>query len=207
MTEIIAHRGASRAARENTVEAFALAVAMGADGIELDVRRTARRPARRPSRCPHRRWCRRSSISTGATCPITSRSARRAGRVRGCRRHARYGQHRDQERPAEPDFDATGRSPTASCARRSPSARRTLADLVVPTGDGRRRGRLGLPACARRGCGRRARRHRAVAPERGHRALHPWVGVARPVDAATSVTPPGWPSTRGRATTRIACAS
>ena len=40
MTEIIAHRGASRAARENTVEAFALAVAMGADGIELDVRRT-----------------------------------------------------------------------------------------------------------------------------------------------------------------------
>jgi glycerophosphoryl diester phosphodiesterase len=40
MTEIIAHRGASRAARENTVEAFALAVAMGVDGIELDVRRS-----------------------------------------------------------------------------------------------------------------------------------------------------------------------
>lgn len=40
MTKIIAHRGASRAARENTVEAFALAVAMGADGIELDVRRS-----------------------------------------------------------------------------------------------------------------------------------------------------------------------
>ena len=40
MTDIIAHRGASRAAPENTVDAFALAVAMGADGIELDVRRT-----------------------------------------------------------------------------------------------------------------------------------------------------------------------
>jgi glycerophosphoryl diester phosphodiesterase len=40
MTAIIAHRGASRAARENTLEAFALAVAMGADGVELDVRRT-----------------------------------------------------------------------------------------------------------------------------------------------------------------------
>ncbi|MGH9133879.1 MAG: glycerophosphodiester phosphodiesterase [Ilumatobacteraceae bacterium] len=39
-TSVIAHRGASRAARENTVEAFRLAVAMGSDGIELDVRRT-----------------------------------------------------------------------------------------------------------------------------------------------------------------------
>jgi glycerophosphoryl diester phosphodiesterase len=39
MTDIVAHRGASRAARENTVDAFALAVAMGADGVELDVRR------------------------------------------------------------------------------------------------------------------------------------------------------------------------
>jgi glycerophosphoryl diester phosphodiesterase len=40
MTDIIAHRGASRGAHENTVEAFALAVAMGVDGVELDVRRS-----------------------------------------------------------------------------------------------------------------------------------------------------------------------
>lgn len=40
MTEIIAHRGASRAAVENTLEAFTLAVTMGVDGIELDVRRS-----------------------------------------------------------------------------------------------------------------------------------------------------------------------
>lgn len=39
--DVIAHRGASAAAPENTVEAFELAVEMGADGIELDVRRTA----------------------------------------------------------------------------------------------------------------------------------------------------------------------
>lgn len=37
---MIAHRGASRAEPENTVAAFERAVAMGADGIELDVRRT-----------------------------------------------------------------------------------------------------------------------------------------------------------------------
>jgi glycerophosphoryl diester phosphodiesterase len=40
MPSIIAHRGASRAERENTVAAFMRAVALGADGIELDVRRT-----------------------------------------------------------------------------------------------------------------------------------------------------------------------
>lgn len=41
LAAVIAHRGASAAERENTVAAFALAVALGADGIELDVRRTA----------------------------------------------------------------------------------------------------------------------------------------------------------------------
>jgi glycerophosphoryl diester phosphodiesterase len=40
MSAVIAHRGASRALRENTVAAFVRAVEMGADGIELDVRRT-----------------------------------------------------------------------------------------------------------------------------------------------------------------------
>lgn len=40
MTLVIAHRGASRAEPENTIAAFERAVAMGADGIELDVRRT-----------------------------------------------------------------------------------------------------------------------------------------------------------------------
>jgi glycerophosphoryl diester phosphodiesterase len=36
---VLAHRGARRVAPENTLEAFARAVAMGADGVELDVRR------------------------------------------------------------------------------------------------------------------------------------------------------------------------
>lgn len=38
---IIAHRGASAAFRENTLEAFAGARELGADGVELDVRRSA----------------------------------------------------------------------------------------------------------------------------------------------------------------------
>lgn len=41
MTKVIAHRGASAAEPENTLAAFRAAVEMGADGVELDVRRTA----------------------------------------------------------------------------------------------------------------------------------------------------------------------
>ena len=40
MTAVIAHRGASKAFPQNTVAAFAGALAMGADMVELDVRRT-----------------------------------------------------------------------------------------------------------------------------------------------------------------------
>ena len=40
MTKIFAHRGASAYAPENTIEAFALAVEQGAEGIELDVQLT-----------------------------------------------------------------------------------------------------------------------------------------------------------------------
>src|SRR5688500_4469246 len=40
MADIWAHRGASRAKPENTLEAFREAKAQGADGVELDVRRT-----------------------------------------------------------------------------------------------------------------------------------------------------------------------
>lgn len=41
MTAIIAHRGAAAEAPENSVEALDLGMALGADAIELDVRRTA----------------------------------------------------------------------------------------------------------------------------------------------------------------------
>ena len=38
--KLIAHRGASHAAPENTLAAFAAAMDAGADGVELDVRAT-----------------------------------------------------------------------------------------------------------------------------------------------------------------------
>lgn len=41
MVTVYAHRGASAAERENTLAAFRRAAAMGSDGVELDVRRSA----------------------------------------------------------------------------------------------------------------------------------------------------------------------
>jgi glycerophosphoryl diester phosphodiesterase len=40
VTRVLAHRGARAQAPENTAAAFARAIALGADGVELDVRRT-----------------------------------------------------------------------------------------------------------------------------------------------------------------------
>jgi glycerophosphoryl diester phosphodiesterase len=41
VTLVLAHRGANREAPENTIAAFRRAVELGADGVELDVQRTA----------------------------------------------------------------------------------------------------------------------------------------------------------------------
>ena len=41
MTDVYAHRGLHQIERENTLGAFRAAVALGVDGVELDVRRTA----------------------------------------------------------------------------------------------------------------------------------------------------------------------
>jgi len=41
MVEVLAHRGASKVAPENTVAAFRMAASMGSDAVELDVRRTS----------------------------------------------------------------------------------------------------------------------------------------------------------------------
>src|SRR2546423_10594145 len=41
MVLVLGHRGASATTPENTIEAFAEARGLGADGVELDIRRTA----------------------------------------------------------------------------------------------------------------------------------------------------------------------
>lgn len=75
---IIGHRGASAAAPENTITAFREALAVGADGIEFDVRLTRDRvpvvihdsTLRRTGRLPHRvadlTWAEISKVDVGS---------------------------------------------------------------------------------------------------------------------------------------------
>ena len=95
MTDVIAHRGASRLAPENTIEAFELAVAVGADGIELDVRRTADGVlvVHHDARLPDGRAI--VELPWHELPPARADARRRARRVR-----RGVGQHRDQERRA-----------------------------------------------------------------------------------------------------------
>src|SRR5688572_26115213 len=75
---IIAHRGASAVAPENTMAAFREAIAVGADGIEFDVRlsrdgiavvihdNTLRRTGGLPSRVADLHWSQLSKVDVGS---------------------------------------------------------------------------------------------------------------------------------------------
>ena len=97
MTAVFAHRGCTEGFTENTIDAFAEARRLGADGVELDVRLTAdgalavHHDAEIPGVGRDRR--------AGGGGPARARPAagRRAGGLRG---HG--GQRRDQERPPGP---------------------------------------------------------------------------------------------------------
>ncbi len=185
MTEIIAHRGASRAARENTVEAFALAVAMGADGIELDVRR---------SRDGHLVVHHDARIDGGAAIIDLDRSdlpdhipdlhealVACAGATGEIEITVNIEIKNDAN---EPDFDYRPVDRAHSSSREAlavagphrwliSSFDLAMVDAVVATGAGIATAWLVVDVPA------------GTVPlltERGHRALHPWVGVARAVD-------------------------
>lgn len=99
---MIAHRGASRGAPENTVEAFDLAVAQGADGVELDVRRTAdlRLVVHHDACLPDRRVIARTAASELPTGVATFDQA-----LDAC--EPLFVNIEIKNDPNEPDFDAT----------------------------------------------------------------------------------------------------
>ena len=92
---VIAHRGASRDAPENTPAAFEAAIALGADAVELDVRRTVRRRARGASQrvAPGRAAGDADLLRPGA--PEPPRAAAAGHGPRSLRRPDR-GRHRGQ---------------------------------------------------------------------------------------------------------------
>ena len=97
MTAVFAHRGCTEGFTENTLDAFAEARRVGADGVELDVRLTAdgalavHHDAEIPG---HGAIADLGVADLPAHVPLLSR---RPGRLR---RHG--GQRRDQERPPGP---------------------------------------------------------------------------------------------------------
>ena len=173
---------------------------MGAAGIELDVRRTADGVlvVHHDAALPDGRAIDRHAGGRAARArPDVRRRARRLRR--------RLGQHRDQERPGRARLTTrTSRWPPASSAElaRRPEPNQ-LDDLVVPA-----RPRRSLPA-ARPGPGDglpgargRTTPRIAGAVDGGHRRStrgSPTVDGRR---RRPLPRPPGWPSTRGRATTR-----
>ena len=135
-------RGRTRSRR------FAWRGAMGADGVELDVRRTGRRcaggaPRPAPRRRPADRRRRRAP-----TCPTTCPTCeRRSTRAPGCGSTSRSRTTRPSPTSTRPI-----RSPIATIAALlATRRRRPLADLVVPHRDRRSLPGAGAARSARRG--------------------------------------------------------
>ena len=172
VTSIIAHRGASAAAPENTIAAFA-------------TRRRARGRRRRARRAPH-------APTTGSSC-TTMRASPTAASIRATprrrtarphpepRRRARrlrrdVRQHRDQERSRRSRLrpDRVGRPSRVRGAR--PAGRRVaVADLVVPLRDRRRL--PGVLPSVRTAWLVETRSTPTSSPRTaaaGHAAVHPW---------------------------------
>ena len=148
-TEVIAHRGASGTAPENTLPAFRRAEELGADMIELDVQLTRGRPSggdpRLDPRPDDQRAWRGASTDAGG-----DRGARRRSLVRGgVRWRLEY-----------------RRSTRCSPAVGHPHQRRA---------EGRRRRRARAPRARRGGAGRRARTGRSSRPS----TPRAWAGCGR----------------------------
>ena len=172
VTSVIAHRGASRAERENTVAAFRRAAELGADMVELDVRRSAdgglvvHHDAHLED---GRAVCvRRRRPTCRTTCP---RSMPRSMPVPAWRSTSR-----SRTTPPSPGSTPTARCPTTSPPSSAPGAR--------PTGSSSRRstGRASS-ACGPWPIRRSPPRGWSTAPPAdvvdvlvagGHQALHPW---------------------------------
>jgi glycerophosphoryl diester phosphodiesterase len=175
VVQVLAHRGASRAERENTVEAFHRAGLLGSDGVELDVRRTAD-GALVVHHNPHLADSRVISDLRAAALPTHIPSLDAA--LDAC--SGMWVNVEIKNDPDEPDFDSTDSiadETIAALLRRSEDDRWLISSFRLQTVD----------------------RCRALAPQirtawlvtevpddviavlvaHGHRALHPWVATLR----------------------------
>ena len=164
---VLAHRGASRDAPENTLDAFRLADRQGADGVELDVRLHRVGPSCSCATTRSRRW----------TSPTRHRPPTLDDALDAC---ATGCSSTSRSRTSRPTADSTrrcrSRPRTIEALRRSWRAMvRSVADLVVLVGHdpGLPPHRAGDPdgVAAHR---RSTRRRSTEVVAAGHAAIHPW---------------------------------
>ena len=185
MTLIIAHRGASVAERENTLPAFRQAVAMGADGIELDVRRTAddRLVVHHDPRLADGRV-----ISRTDRAALPDHVPELEAALDAC--VGAFVNIEIKNDPTEPDFDATEWIAHRTCAalvRRGASGRWLISSFRFETVARCRTLTPGIRTAWLVASLDAATIERTVAA--GHDAVHPWVGAleAEQVRAAHAV--------------------
>jgi glycerophosphoryl diester phosphodiesterase len=169
--QVIAHRGASRAERENTLVAYRRAAEMGADAVELDVRRTADGALvvhHDPKLADGRIIC-----STEAA-DLPDHVPHLGAALDACA--GMWVNLEIKNDPSEPDFDATDRiadQTMALLAERGEPERWLISSFRIETVD---RCRTVLPEV-------RTAWLTSIVPDdvvsiltaRGHVALHPWV--------------------------------
>jgi len=170
MTRIIAHRGASRAEQENTLEAFRRAGEMGADGIELDVRRTAddrlvvhHDPVLADGR----------TIRTVAARELPGHVPTLDAAVEACR--GMFVNIEIKNDPNEPDFDPTewvAHRVAAALAARVPHSRWLISSFRLDTVDVCRRLAPSVPTAWL--VGPATPQVIETVARKGHAAVHPW---------------------------------
>lgn len=177
-TQVIAHRGASKAERENTVEAFRRAAQMGSHAAELDVRRTSDGLLvvhHNPDLADGRLICETGAADLPADVPTLEAA------LDACR--PMWVNVEIKNDPSEPDFDPTDDIAEATVRllqRRAEDARTWLiSSFRRETVDRCRQVDPGIPT-AWLTVGVDPTEFDSVLPDlasAGHSALHPWVGT------------------------------
>ena len=170
MTRIIAHRGASRAEPENTLAAFRRAGEMGADGVELDVRRTAddRLVVHHDATLPDGRV-----IRTVAAADLPDSVPTLAAALDACA--DMFVNVEIKNGPDDPDFDPTewvAHRVIAELATRTPHSRWLISSFRLETVDVCRRLLPSVPTAWL--VGPAPVEVVATCARHGHAAIHPW---------------------------------
>lgn len=171
MTQIFAHRGASKRAKENTLAAFRLARDLGADGVELDVRRTQDGELavhHDPYLADGSVICDTAAADMSSSVPLL------AAALDAC--HDLLVNIEIKNEPGEPDFDATemvASSVVALLAERGGVDRVLISSFHLPTID---RVRALDPSLATAWLVEAVRADTIdILLAHGHTVLHPWV--------------------------------